>query len=175
MALTSYGFMYGTLSFPWWDRVNPEYDPYGEINGTFNDRQRITTASIVDGLSNTAFATETARGYFNQRPTTFTSGRWTATVDSSTLFYATWPPNAGFRFKSPLITVASFHVGGVNVLLGDGSVRFVKETVNSWPLNPDLNRPIGVVQVADGYLDVPPPGVWQALTTRAGGEVIGDF
>jgi prepilin-type N-terminal cleavage/methylation domain-containing protein/prepilin-type processing-associated H-X9-DG protein len=43
----------------------------------------------------------------------------------------------------------SRHPGGVNVLLGDGSVRFVSNTV---PLN-----------------------TWRALATRAGGEVLGDF
>jgi prepilin-type processing-associated H-X9-DG protein len=47
------------------------------------------------------------------------------------------------------VTARSFHEGGVNVLLMDGSVRFV---TNSIPL-----------------------GVWRALGTRAGGEVIGDY
>jgi prepilin-type N-terminal cleavage/methylation domain-containing protein/prepilin-type processing-associated H-X9-DG protein len=41
---------------------------------------------------------------------------------------------------------SSRHPGGVNLLLGDGSVRFVKDTVNL--------------------------GTWRALGTRAGGEVI---
>jgi len=40
----------------------------------------------------------------------------------------------------------SFHPGGVNVLMGDGSVRFIKDTIN--PVTP------------------------RALVTRAGGEVI---
>jgi prepilin-type N-terminal cleavage/methylation domain-containing protein/prepilin-type processing-associated H-X9-DG protein len=43
----------------------------------------------------------------------------------------------------------SQHTGGVNLLLGDGSVRFVRDTVN---------------------LDV-----WRAAATRAGGEVPGEF
>jgi prepilin-type processing-associated H-X9-DG protein len=40
----------------------------------------------------------------------------------------------------------SYHPGGVNVLLGDGSVRFIKDSIN-------------IV-------------TWRALITRAGGEVI---
>lgn len=44
------------------------------------------------------------------------------------------------------ITARSYHPGGVNALFGDGSVRFVKETVNGW--------------------------TWRALGTVAGGEVI---
>jgi prepilin-type N-terminal cleavage/methylation domain-containing protein/prepilin-type processing-associated H-X9-DG protein len=43
----------------------------------------------------------------------------------------------------------SNHTGGVNVLLGDGSVRFVTNGIN--------------------------PVTWQALATRAGGEVVGDY
>jgi len=44
------------------------------------------------------------------------------------------------------ITARSYHPGGVNVLLGDGSVRFVKTTING--------------------------ATWRALGTVAGGEVI---
>jgi prepilin-type N-terminal cleavage/methylation domain-containing protein/prepilin-type processing-associated H-X9-DG protein len=45
------------------------------------------------------------------------------------------------------ITARSYHPGGVNVLLGDGSVRFVKDTVSG--------------------------ATWRALGTIAGGEVVG--
>ncbi|MEZ6142667.1 MAG: DUF1559 domain-containing protein [Zavarzinella sp.] len=43
----------------------------------------------------------------------------------------------------------SAHTGGVNMLMGDGSVRFVRDAVN--------------------------PTTWAALATRNGGEVPGDF
>ncbi|GIW87907.1 MAG: prepilin-type N-terminal cleavage/methylation domain-containing protein [Isosphaeraceae bacterium] len=45
------------------------------------------------------------------------------------------------------VTARSYHPGGVHALMGDGSVRFVKETVSGW--------------------------VWRALGTVQGGEVIG--
>jgi prepilin-type N-terminal cleavage/methylation domain-containing protein/prepilin-type processing-associated H-X9-DG protein len=44
---------------------------------------------------------------------------------------------------------ASRHTGGVNVALGDGSVRFVSDTINV--------------------------STWQALATRGSGEVVGNF
>jgi prepilin-type N-terminal cleavage/methylation domain-containing protein/prepilin-type processing-associated H-X9-DG protein len=47
-------------------------------------------------------------------------------------------------------TARSLHGGGVNVVLADGSVRFVSNSV-------DLN------------------GVWRPLATISGGEVVGDF
>lgn len=43
----------------------------------------------------------------------------------------------------------SMHPGGVNILLGDGAVRYATNNVSAL--------------------------VWQALATRAGGEVIGDY
>lgn len=51
--------------------------------------------------------------------------------------------------------------GGVNVLMGDGSCRFVKETIDSWPVDP-----------ATGIQPPTVPGLWQALSTRNGGEPI---
>jgi prepilin-type processing-associated H-X9-DG protein len=67
------------------------------------------------------------------------------------------------------------HPGGVNVAMMDGSVRFIKETIDSWPINPSTGWPIGVsrdanllyVTARDTHV-----GVWQKLTTRAGDEMI---
>ena len=69
--------MYGSFAInPAWESGLNPYDPYGEINGCFNDLQSIALTSITDGLSSTAFASERALGYINQgqsRP----MGQWT--------------------------------------------------------------------------------------------------
>ncbi len=59
--------------------------------------------------------------------------------------YVSWDENNGGSTYASL-SASSYHPGGVNTLLGDGSVRFVKDTIN--------------------------PAAWRALGTIAGGEVI---
>jgi prepilin-type N-terminal cleavage/methylation domain-containing protein/prepilin-type processing-associated H-X9-DG protein len=182
VATTSYGLMYGTLLYNWESRPDPSYDPDGQINGCFNDLPAIRISSIADGLSNTAFGSERAMAFINTeriRPL----GQWTNAEDISagSLLYAWDAPNSVFRnWTSPTyrtsllpgLIVSSQHPGGANLLLGDGSVRFVKDTVSSWPVDPTSMSPVGIIQWYDGFKDVPPPGVWQAIATRAGGEIV---
>jgi prepilin-type N-terminal cleavage/methylation domain-containing protein len=184
MATTSYGMMYGSLIWYWATEPGVVYDPYGQINGCFNDLPVITMASITDGLSNTVFASERALGFINaNRIHPF--GRWTDSIDfggTNTLVYAWMPPNRMFQDASnpayrtsllPAMLTSSRHPGGASVLLGDGAVRFVKETINSWAIDPNTNSPVGIIQWIDGYKNVPAPGIWQALATRSGGEIVG--
>jgi len=81
------------------------------------------------------------------------------------------PPNSPSCYNrddpwNVLVTASSFHTGGVNVSLLDGSVTFASETVDSGPQSniafPEPNSPSGKS----------PFGVWGAYGSRNGGESV---
>ncbi len=64
------------------------------------------------------------------------------------------------------MTANSFHPGGVNVGFADGSVKFIKDTIQSW-------GPTSFQCSGQAYAGITAQrGVWQSLSTIGGGEVI---
>src|SRR5262249_54737423 len=103
------------------------------------DASRHTHAEWVDGkVHETGFTTV----FPPNTMVAYTSGGTTYDVD----FVTATEANLGDTYAA--VTARSYHSGGVNVVMMDGSVRFVPSTI--------------------------PRAIWRALGTRAGGEVIPD-
>ena len=143
-------------------------------------------AEVTDGTSNTMYFAETARfkndpdQVFNTWSRTLYFGSALSGVTRMMGFATTgpkpnanllvpqpagqWPPSSwltsGLAINFGQLGFRSQHPGGINALFGDGSVRFIKETIDLGNLH--LNPAAG-----QGRL-----GVYRALSTRAGGETI---
>ncbi len=187
MAFTSYSGCFGSFATDAYPMpqsgcvVAPAQ--LAQANGAFNDRSPITLASVTDGLSQTIFVAEKATAAYSglDTPTVFYAIRngWYVTgAWGDTLFTTFYPPNLykklGAAFPdTQLKDASSLHPGGLNALMGDGSVRFIKETVESWPLDRLNGEPAGIGRDPGGWwTHIPRPGVWQALGSRGGGEVV---
>ena len=66
-----------------------------------------------------------------------------------------------------VLTAGSYHPGGVQVTMGDGSVKFISETINR-----TTTPAPATVPATSGRS---PYGTWGALGTRSGGEVPAEF
>jgi prepilin-type processing-associated H-X9-DG protein len=188
MAFTSYPACFGSLKTSALPTTENQCvvaaQKITENNGAFNDVWPYRFASFTDGLSNTIVvgekATELSRVLDANEPVPSSFNRWGWWITGNlgdTLYSGLYPPNLarrpGLSLTAIIYSASSEHPGGLNVAMGDGSARFVKETVNSWAYDAALDGPAGGVRDPGGWwASLPPPGVWQALSTRAGGEPI---
>ncbi|WP_435009370.1 DUF1559 domain-containing protein [Tundrisphaera lichenicola] len=161
-------------------QMNGVFAYQGGIPGDGRPSIGVTTlASITDGTSNTILYGEHAHGRIAQGSDDFYGLNWWTSGDyGDTTFSTLFPPNYFVdsvsaesipkivpRQSNFACTSTSMHPGGCNFAFCDGSVRFIKNTVNSWnPRNITFSNP--------NYTSTPPRGVFQALSTRNGGEVI---
>ncbi len=158
------------------------------LPGTLGSTGTVRIAQVTDGASNTFLFGEHPHGRNAPASGNNDLHRWNWWVSGDygdATFSTFFPPNyfpqdlgqqflggavSGFRSNDFVITAGSFHPGGANFAFVDGSVHFILNSINSW--NGYL-----LTQNATGNWVLPPapfsPGIYQALGTRNGGEVVG--
>jgi prepilin-type N-terminal cleavage/methylation domain-containing protein/prepilin-type processing-associated H-X9-DG protein len=143
----------------------------------------VKLAGITDGTSNTIAFGEHAHSLLDGIDSDFSCWNWwTSGNYGDTMFTTLYPMNPFKKVGKVynygggddyVMAASSLHPGGANFSFCDGSVRFIKETINSWPLGPN-SQPIGLTNTAGmfNFASGMRIGTYQALSTRAGGEVI---
>ena len=163
-----------------WDQtdvtINSKTFPY--LKSPFGHDGQISFASITDGLSNTAFMAEVLQGaqfdirgviwqsiaggsHYMSRfppntPTDFYGFPTKGDQLNQVIFCVDEPVQGlpcqgGIGDRRAFAGARSRHPGGINVLFGDGSVRFVKNTINAatWVAINSING--GEVVSSDSY------------------------
>jgi prepilin-type N-terminal cleavage/methylation domain-containing protein/prepilin-type processing-associated H-X9-DG protein len=172
------GIWYADLSnYP--DPMNPAR--VDQINGLFTADRGIRFSEITDGTSQTMLLSERAHGLLTGDDLQYWHW-WADSVSMDTRFWTIFPlnpflkiPDAPETYSSAYTSSASsFHPNGAYFAFADGSVRFLKDSIDSWATD-RTGYPLGVSEDNQGIFHVKPGtrlGIYQMLSTRAGNESI---
>ncbi len=162
--------------------ANSFYNDYGKMNYPPSEAvfshphgahqlKPIKMASIIDGLSNTIMFGERA---FNEDNPIYRGAVWTGRNGGSNaalIARGSWPPNTPYPTSGsdPCMRHAwsSFHPGGINISLCDGSVRFISENIDS------LTSYASCTDTEEDSINT--DHVYQRLFVRADRKPVGDY
>ena len=155
----------------------------------------VRIASVTDGTSNTIAFGERAHGLFSKTDggsdpdnSSFNVWNWwTSGNYGDTEFSEFYPINPQKSLNLATFTgtydqagpfplaASSFHPGGANFAFCDGSVKFLKDSIDSWSFPIGAQLPNGITRDGSRIYQIAAGakvGVYQKLGSRNGGEVI---
>jgi prepilin-type processing-associated H-X9-DG protein len=155
------------------------------MNGLIFMSSNVRLAEVTDGTSNTMLFAEHNHGRLAASAPPSYYQWWNSSYYTDTLVCTYFPINSDTKdilyLNQPseyFEIVGSYHPGGANVGFCDGSVKFLKDTIQTLPFVFNVstydngyflyNGTTGTYTIAPGTT----MGVWQKLSTRSFGEVI---
>jgi hypothetical protein len=150
-----------------------------QADGALTDKSPLREKDFSDGLSKTMFVGERAYAVYKDRVLPpdgrYADNGWWFSGNLGAANYSAFDaPNAykrGRRGFADYCGSASMHDGGLHVLMGDGSARWVSDSIDSWSFDDAAGAPRGAIRNSDSsFSNLPPRGVWQAMATRAGND-----
>jgi len=159
-----------------------------EGDGLFVEQQVVRLSQVTDGTSQTVMYSESSLRILNDEERLNETPWWVTGWVAGTLFTSFYPINPNSRvddtwapdglYHAYPVSVSSEHPGGANAAMADGSVRFLRDSIQSWRIDPKTGLPDGWTYDPGSATYKAGPkaaqfSVWQSITTRGGGEVVG--
>jgi prepilin-type N-terminal cleavage/methylation domain-containing protein/prepilin-type processing-associated H-X9-DG protein len=185
-ATTMYYTSYAGNAGMWFLWFQQDFPPQSKMNGLFHIRSAVSFADISDGTSSTIAFSERAHSVLDDNSSLWWHW-WVSGNYGDTLFCTLFPINpfrkvneiygdsGDARSAAYISAASSLHPGGANFAFMDGSVKFLNDTIATWPPDQSTGLPVGVTFNPSGPYSLSSkvsPSVYQALSTRNGGEVI---